>query len=169
VRIALDNLPTDVSVLHQLVRDMAGALDEGEIKAERLRLIIWQFQRASFGRRSEQLDPDQMAFGLEDLEADLARAEARKPPSASTEPSKLNKAPHRSPLPSHLPCVEEVLPVPHDACPDCGGALTDAGSTSSEMLDWIPAQLRLCGSPGPSAVAGSYRLRWPWLTIDDPE
>jgi len=53
VRIALDNLPTDVSVLHQLVRDMAGALDESEIEAERLRLIIRQFQRASFGRRSE--------------------------------------------------------------------------------------------------------------------
>jgi len=88
VRIALDNLPTDVSVLHQLVRDMAGAPDEGEIEAERLRLIIRQFQRARFGRRSEQLDPDQMAFGLEDLEADLARAEARKPPSAPAEPSK---------------------------------------------------------------------------------
>mgnify|MGYP001788395018 CR=1 FL=1 len=29
------------------------------------------------------------------------------------------------------------------ACPDCGGALSDAGSTSSEMLDWIPAQLRV--------------------------
>jgi len=36
-----------------------------------------------------------------------------------------------------------IRPVPHDACPDCGGALTDAGSTSSEMLDWIPAQLRV--------------------------
>ena len=71
VRIALDNLPTDVSVLHQLVRDMAGALDESAVEAERLRLIIRQFQRACFGRRSEQLDPDQMAFGLEDLEADL--------------------------------------------------------------------------------------------------
>ena len=143
MRIALDSLPTDVSVLHQLVRDMASALDEGEIEAERLRLIIRQFQRASFGRRSEQLDPDQMAFGLEDLEADLARAEARKPPPAPAEPSKPKTAPHRSPLPSHLPRIEDVRPVPHDACPDCGGALTDAGSTSSEMLDWIPAQLRV--------------------------
>jgi len=103
VRIALDNLPTDVKVLHQLVRDMAGALDESEIEAERLRLIIRQFQRARFGRRSEQLDPDQMAFGLEDLEADLARAEARKPCPTSAEPSKPKKPPHRAPLPPHLP------------------------------------------------------------------
>jgi len=122
---------------------MAGALDESGIEAERLRLIIRQFQRASFGRRSEQLDADQMAFGLEDLEADLARAEARKPPPAPAGPSKPRTAPHRTPLPSHLPHVEDVLPVPHDACPDCGGALTDAGSTSSERLDWIPAQLRV--------------------------
>ena len=143
VRIALDNLPMDVSLLHQLVRDMAGALDESEIEAERLRLIIRQFQRAQFGRRSEQLDPDQMAFGLEDLEADLARAEARKPCPASAKPSKPKKPPHRAPLPPHLPRTESVLSVPHDACPDCGGALTDAGSTSSEMLDWIPAQLRV--------------------------
>ena len=143
MRIALNNLPTDVGVLHQLVRDMASALDEGEIEAERLRLIIRQFQRARFGRRSEQLDPDQMAFGLEDLEADLARAEARKPTPAPAEQSKPKKSPHRSPLPPHLPRVEETLPVPHDACPDCGGALTDAGSTSSEILDWVPAQLRV--------------------------
>ncbi len=143
MRLALDNLPTDVSVLHQLVRDMASALDESELEAERLRLIIRQFQRASFGRRSEQLDPDQMAFGLEELEADLARAEARKPPPAPPEPSRPRKAPHRAPLPPHLPRVEEVLAVPHDACPDCGGALSDAGTTSSEMLDWIPAQLRV--------------------------
>jgi transposase len=143
VRIALDTLPTDVALLHQLVRDMASALDEGEIEAERLRLIIRQFQRARFGRRSEQLDPDQMAFGLEDLEADLARAEARKPCPAPAEPSKPKKPPHRAPLPPHLPRAECVLPVPHDACPDCGGALTDAGATSNEMLDWIPAQLRV--------------------------
>ncbi len=144
MRIALDNLPTDVALLHQLVRDMAGALDESGIEAERLRLIIRQFQRARFGRRSEQLDPDQMAFGLEDLEADLARAEARKPcPAASAEPCKPKKPPHRSPLPPHLPRTKSVLPVPHDACPDCGGALTDAGATSSEMPDWIPAQLRV--------------------------
>ncbi len=36
-----------------------------------------------------------------------------------------------------------MLPVPHKRCPDCGGALHDAGATSSEMLDWIPAQLRV--------------------------
>ncbi len=77
MRIALDSLPTDATILQQLVRDMAAALDEGQVEIDRLRLIIKQFQRAQFGRSAERLDPDQMAFGLEELEADLARAEAR--------------------------------------------------------------------------------------------
>ena len=145
MRIALDNLPTDTDLLHQLVRDMAGALDESGTEIDRLRLIIRQFQRAQFGRRSEQTDPDQLAFGLEELEADLARAEARRPAPATTgsDTTAPAKPPHRAPLPGHLPRVETVIPAPHDACPECGGALHDAGVTSSEMLDWVPASIRV--------------------------
>jgi len=152
VKIALDNLPTDIDLLHQLVRDLAGAvagrdgaLAESQIEIERLQLIIKQFLQAQFGRRSERLDPDQMAFGLEDLEADLARAEARCPDPGQLEAAVApqDKKPHRAPLPAHLLRVETVLPVPHDCCPDCGGALRDAGATSNEMLDWIPAQVRV--------------------------
>ena len=148
MRIALDSLPTDAAMLQQLVRDMAAALDEGQVEIDRLRLIIKQFQRARFGRSAERLDPDQMSFGLEELEADLARAEARRAaamPPASADPilAAPAKPPHRAPLPAHLPRIETVIPVPHDACPECGGALHDAGATSSEMLDWIPAQIRV--------------------------
>jgi transposase len=146
MRIALDALPTDTNALQQLVRDLAGALGEGQTEIDRLRLIIRQFQRAQFGRRSEQLDPDQMALGLEDLEADLARAEARRPvatPNDGNAPEAPDKPPHRAPLPAHLPRAETVIPVPCDACPECGGALHDAGATSSEMLDWVPASIRV--------------------------
>jgi transposase len=147
MRIALDALPTDTDLLQQLVRDLAGALDEGQTEIDRLRLIIRQFKRAQFGRRSEQLNPDQMAFGLEDLEADLARAEARRRALAASAGSDAaaaqDKQPHRGPLPADLPRDETVVPVPHDVCPDCGGALQDAGVTSSEMLDWVPASIRV--------------------------
>ena len=148
VKIALDNLPTDIDLLQQLVRDLAGAVEgrdsalaESQIEIERLQLIIRQFQRAQFGRSSERLDPDQMAFGLEDLEADLARAEAREPVLPRSGDTATKR--HRTALPAHLPRVETILPAPHDCCPDCGGALHDAGATSSEMLDWIPAQIRV--------------------------
>ena len=36
-----------------------------------------------------------------------------------------------------------MIPAPHESCPDCGGILHDAGATSSEMLDRIPAQIRV--------------------------
>ena len=60
MRIAFDSLPTDTTMLQQLVRDMAAALDEGQVEIDRLRLIIKQLQRAQFGRSAERLDPDQM-------------------------------------------------------------------------------------------------------------
>lgn len=71
MRFDLENLPSDTSILHALVRDMAAALEAdrsqlGEAKGEieRLKTIIRELQRARFGRRSEQLDADQLALGL---------------------------------------------------------------------------------------------------------
>ena len=52
--------------------------------ATRLRAIILALQRHRFGRRSEQLDPDQLALGLEDLEQSLAAAEAQEERSGTS-------------------------------------------------------------------------------------
>ena len=70
----LGNLPTDVGVLHRLVRDMVSRIDSSTGEIERLQAIIKQLQRMQFGRRSERLDPDQLALGLEELDADIGRA-----------------------------------------------------------------------------------------------
>ena len=150
MQVALDALPDDVEMLHRLVRDLAsvveardGALDESKTEIARLRAIIRQLQRAQFGRRSERLDPDQLSLALEDLEADLARAEAARPASLPQPDAGTPPRPHRAPLPAHLPRVETVVPVPHERCPDCGGALREAGESVAEMLDWVPAQVRV--------------------------
>jgi len=58
----LTNLPSDTTILHQLVRDLAGGMEQRDGEIEKLRLIIRQLQRGQFGRRSEQLDPDQLQF-----------------------------------------------------------------------------------------------------------
>ena len=47
-----------------------------EDQNERLRHFIRQLQRMQFGRRSEKLDPDQLALALEDLEQAVAESEA---------------------------------------------------------------------------------------------
>ena len=139
MRLDLDNLPSDTAMLHRLVRDMAAVVEHRDGEIQRLQTIVKQLQRAQFGRRSERLDPDQLALALEDVEADLAAAEERlvvlrPPPKARAK---------RKPLPDHLPREEIMIDVPSDACPCCGGALHSIGESVSEMLDWVPAKLRV--------------------------
>jgi transposase len=136
----LANLPTDTALLHQLVRDLAVGMEERDGELEKLRLIIRQLQRGQFGRRSERLDPDQLQFGLEELDADIARVIAKVPersvPNESEVPSRMTFA-------AHLPREEVTLAPGVSACPGCGGALHSIGVTTSEMLDWVPASLRV--------------------------
>jgi hypothetical protein len=79
---------------------------DGEI--ERLKSIINQLQRAQFGRRSERLDPDQLAVGLEGLEGDLARERENRP---RVEKQPTERSPHRKPLPNHLPREDVRLDI----------------------------------------------------------
>src|SRR5262245_33734021 len=83
---------------HCLVRDMASAVEQRDGEIERLQLIVKQLQRARFGRRSERIDADQFALGLEDVETDIARAEAKPEASAKTKNKKKRKS-GRKPLP----------------------------------------------------------------------
>src|SRR3954452_18467517 len=122
--------------------------DTAQAEIEKLRLLIRQLQRGQFGRRSEKLDPDQLQLGLEDLEQTVAAAEA-----AQEEVAARNSTP-RTPrvrrrnlgaLPAHLPRVEVLVDVEDKSCPCCGGALHVIGEDTSEMLDIVPAQLRVRG------------------------
>jgi len=146
VHLDLTALPVDVHTLHRLVRELAAqaAGDNAELAAaraevERLRLIIQHLRRAQFGRRSERLDGDQLALGLEDLDADLARAEAYHPALAADAKSELRQRT----LPDHLPREDVAVDIEGRVCPCCGGPLHAIGETVSEMLDFVPARLRV--------------------------
>src|SRR5215213_3524394 len=131
----------------QTERDTAFAeRDAAQAEIEKLRLLIRQLQRGQFGRRSEKLDPDQLQLGLEDLEQTVAAAEA-----AQEEVAARNSTP-RTPrvrrrnlgaLPAHLPRIEVLVDLEDKACPCCGGSLHLIGEDTSEMLDLVPAQLRV--------------------------
>jgi transposase len=107
---------------------------------ERLRLIIQKLQRNQFGRRSESLDADQLRLGFDDLEADVARAEATLPSGTTTTPRSREDSPR---LPDHLERVDRSLDLEHRVCPCCGGTLHAIGETISEVLDHVPARLRV--------------------------
>ena len=140
MRFDLENLPSDTALLHRLVREMADVVESRDGEIERLQIIIKKLQRAQFGRRSERLDADQLALAFEDLDVDIARIRESRPgiaTEAADTPSR------RQPLPDHLPREDVLLDVDSEICGCCGGALHAIGESVSEMLDWVPAQLRV--------------------------
>jgi transposase len=130
-------------LLHQLVRDLAARVEHRDGEIEKLRLIVRQLQRGQFGPRSERLDRDQLQLGIEDLDADIAHAETGQLPPAAADKTNREHRPRRLAFPEHLPREEVKLDLNTRACPGCGGALHSVGETISEMLDWVPASLRI--------------------------
>src|ERR687886_944908 len=162
-----DDLPRDPDQLLQHLRQMAEVVvrqnaslvslraehdtvlaerDAAQAEIEKLRLLIRQLQRGRFGRRSEKLDPDQLRLGLEDLEQTAAAAEAaQEAASKSSDTPRPSRSRRRNlgALPAHLPRVEVLVDLEDKTCPCCGGALHVIGEDRSEMLDIVPAQLRV--------------------------
>jgi len=139
------DLPDDVDALRALVLEQARALDTLKVfqaEVERLRAIIEALQRHRFGRRSEQLDPDQLQLCLEEVETALAEAEEASEKASrlrADRPCKIN----RGSLPAHLERIEQVIDVEDRACPCCGGALHQIGEDVSERLDVVPTTFRV--------------------------
>src|SRR4051795_13529155 len=120
--------------------------DAAQAEIEKLRLLIRQLRRGRFGRRSEKLDPDQLQLGLEDLEQTVAAAEAAREEAAArsgTPRSPRSRRRNLGALPAHLPRVEVLVDVEDKSCPCCGGAMHVIGEDASEMLDVVPAVLRV--------------------------
>src|SRR5215210_2199176 len=120
--------------------------DAAQAEIEKLRLLIRQLQRRQFGRRSERLDPDQLQLGLEDLEQTVAAAEAAQETATTRGGTPRPPRPRRrnlGALPAHLPRVEVLVDVEDKSCACCGGSLHVIGEDTSEMLDLVPAVLRV--------------------------
>ena len=131
------DLPDDVDALRALVLDQAREIDAMKsfrAEIERLRAIVEALQRHRFGRRSEQLDPDQLELCLEEVEAVLAQAEhaMEKANRTADRQRKIN----RGSLPAHLERIEQVVDVDDKACPCCGGALHQIGPVGPKLRFW---------------------------------
>jgi transposase len=146
MRFDLDDLPSEPALLQHLIRDMAAAVEHRDGEIERLKSIIKTLQRAQFGRRSERVDPDQLALALEEIDSDLAREQEKRSPR---EKQAGERPPGRKSLPDHLPREEVRLDIESMTCAGCGGALHVIGESVSEMLDWVPAELRVIRTTRP--------------------
>src|SRR6267142_5830256 len=135
------------------------ALDPNELKAlivsqhelivsrdseiEQLKLLIAKLRRMRFGRSSEKLDRqiEQLELRLEALQQNDAERVAVLPePIVSAEPQ---ARPARRPLPAHLPREVRTYLPKQEACPDCGGKLKHLGEDVSEILEYVPASLKV--------------------------
>lgn len=139
------DLPDDVEALRALILDQARELDALKVckaEVERLKAIIDALQRHRFGRRSEQLDPDQFQLALEEVETALAEA-GHALDKASPAPTERPRRTNRGSLPAHLERIEQVVDVANKDCPCCGGALHAIGEDVSERLDVVPTTFRV--------------------------
>jgi transposase len=130
-------LPEDPATLQGLLR-------EAREEIARLHMLIAVLLRNRFGRRSERLGEEALQQGVEDIEQSLGEQEAKieaAQPAAKrpATPSKRN----RGSLPEHLPRVEVVVDIAEKTCPCCGAPLHAIAEDRSEMLDYVPAQLRV--------------------------
>lgn len=127
--------------------DLAAAKGEADAEIERLQSIITAFMRHRFGSRSEQLDPDQLQLGLEDIETALGHARAAREAGSDRPANERPRKTNRSSLPAHLERIEQVVDVEDvdgvRACPCCGGCLHQIGEDVAERLDVVPTTFRV--------------------------
>ena len=142
MQIDLAALPDDSDVLQRMLREVVPEL---QAENEKLWLLVQRLLRHRFGPRSEKLDLDQLQLVLEDEEQATAESEAAKNAAEPSERRRRTQPANRNrgALPAHLPRYEVVIDIESKECPCCGGALHVIGEDRAEMLDLVPAQLRV--------------------------
>jgi transposase len=132
-------LPRDPDMLIEIVVELR---DENG----KLRGMLETLRRALYGARSERFDtdPGQLALGLDDVSTAPVEPEPEvaKPRSQDGRP-RAKPVRNIGSLPKHLPREDVVIEPATDRCPCCRGALHRIGEDVSEMLDIVPAILRV--------------------------
>ncbi len=144
------DLPEDVEALRAFaleqsrkLADVMVAKGESDAEIERLQSIIDAFMRHRFGRKSEQLDPDQLELCLEDIETALGKARAVSEAVVTKAGGERPRKANRGSLPAHLDRIEQVIDVEDKSCTCCGGALHQIGEDVAERLDVVPTTFRV--------------------------
>ena len=155
---SLDSLPDDTAELKRIIADLAfdyeeridslkqdhdaalsSLLQELESLKAQLRLAL----KRVFGRSSEAAPGQGELFNEAEQ---LAAEEGISAVEPETEvPAHRRRKPGRKPLPAHLPRIEVVyeLDDAERTCPNDGQVLKEIGEETSELLDIVPAKVRV--------------------------
>src|ERR1700726_442359 len=140
-----EDLPSDPARLIEMVLSL-------DAENDRLRGVIDTFKDMVFGSRSEKLAAvvaDQLALDLADLATDVTLPAAANDDHVPSQPAGTIGKPRKKAqrnigaLPKHLPRCEQIIEPETTACPCCQGRLHKIGQDVSEVLDVIPAILRV--------------------------
>ncbi|MVW80516.1 IS66 family transposase [Bordetella sp. 02P26C-1] len=137
----------DIAALKAVIASMQQELD----------YLRWQLAKARqerFGRSSERGDLlNQLALYQEaPIPMDTPAADTVIAPIKSDTPRQPS---HRKPLPESLPREEHVLlPLTGCGCPACGGMLKPLGEDVSEMLEYVPASIKVVRTVRPKLACG---------------
>lgn len=138
---AKENLPTDTSMLQEMVLTLLGQIDD-------LNGQLYYLKRQLFGKKSEKLDPAQRML-FEDLYSQIQsklELENDKTPKAKR-PRRKPNATHkgRRPLPPEL--ERDVIEIEPDKdekiCDNCDTPKQRIGEEVTEKLDYVPASFRV--------------------------
>jgi len=128
------------------IDQLVSKLTSAERKISTLQNQIEQLLRRFYGRKSEKIDPRQLAFDSLILESINLNTDSEQPPAP--EPPRAEKKPRltsskrrnfgRIPIPEHLERVEILLDIPEDQKVDLetGAPLRHIGDEISEKLEY---------------------------------
>jgi transposase len=139
-----ENLPRDPDQLIEIVLACEG-------KIEALQATIGKLKTIIFGVRSEKsaaIIAEQLSLGLGDVEPALplpANDAGQNDESGNKTAPETRKKRNRNigALPRHLPCVEVTIEPETTTCPCCAGALRRIGEDVNDVVDRVPAIIRI--------------------------
>ncbi len=135
MKIDIKNLPTNVTLLHQIIADLATEVDWLQSKLNLLRA-------KHFGKSSEKLDNE-----IADIELRIEEAESLGKIVTTVEDPSENEnekqQPKRQKLPEQLPREQIILEAP-TVCSGCGGKdFRKISDDKSEMLEYVPSSFKV--------------------------
>ncbi len=144
-----EKLPNDIATCHELIYQLTDTVGAMQQELDQFKHYIDRLVRQRFGPRSEKLSPGQLTL-FDEPEAEPAPEEpeedsSTEPPAETTVSSHRRRGGGRNKIPDNLPRerVEHDLTAAEILCPCCGTERHRIGEECSELLDFIPASLKV--------------------------
>ncbi len=138
-------LPDDLAAAHQVINDAQQRITKLQRENDWLRHRLDVLSRRLFGKRTEQLSPDQLTLAYEQLENEIEKAHEPDGPASVEAPAAGTSRTRRGrrSIPKNIRRVDVVVDIPEEekTCADCGVTRERIGEDVSEKYDYIPAEV----------------------------